>query len=138
MSKPISTDSSSIGGGDGSGDNNDNSGSSSSHVLSSEKIQRGKEFVYQLADLHAKVGRKNSIPANVYPVCKGMANWFESVARDSETKPSQIERIDLRTGKVFRRRGRAVETTNRRGEGVRTTDSRRRARAGKQTRSSRR
>ena len=122
MSKPTSTtdSSSSI------GEDNINS---SNHVLSNEKIQRAKEFVEQFNDLHAVVERKHSIPADFYPVCKGMANWFESVARDYETRPSQIERIDLRTGKVFRRRGRVAETSRR-------SDTRRRARAGKQTRSS--
>jgi hypothetical protein len=101
----------------------------SSPVLSVEKLQRAKEYVYQLADLHAKVGRRNSISADVYPACKGMANWIESVAREEGIRPSELERIDLKTGKVFRRRGRAVETSTR-------SDTRRRAGTGRQARSS--
>lgn len=110
-----------------------------------EKLRRGKEFVSALTntDIQVRVTAKNAIHADIYRTTKGFSNWFEGIARVNGMKASEIDRIDLRTGKVFKRHGRVGNTNTTIGNDNRQrrryvtgNDSRRRARTGRSARRS--
>jgi hypothetical protein len=73
-------------------------------TVSSEKLERAKGLVQTLAQQLSEQGDiqgANSLQiAKLYPDCKSLANWVESVSREKKVKASEIHRIDLRNGRV--------------------------------------
>ena len=73
-------------------------------TVSTEKLERAKGLVQTLAQQLSEQGDiqgANSLQvAKLYPDCKSLANWVESVSREKKVKASEIHRIDLRNGRV--------------------------------------
>jgi hypothetical protein len=74
-------------------------------TVSTEKLERAKGLVQTLAQQLSEqgdIGGANSLQiAKLYPDCKSLANWVESVSREKKVKASEIHRIDLRNGRVI-------------------------------------
>jgi hypothetical protein len=81
-------------------------------ALSTERIERAKLISQELGYLHKQITQYEVIEVpRAYSAAKSLANLFEGVARDCETRPSELERIDLKSGKVTPKRVVVGKTT---------------------------
>jgi hypothetical protein len=97
-------------------------------TVSTEKLERAKGLVQtlalQLAEQGDITGANSLQVARLYPDCKSLANWVESVSREKKIKASEIHRIDLRNGRVVIRPKKTTTAAN--NENGKSTTTRRR------------
>lgn len=101
-------------------------------TVTPEKLERAKGLVQTLAQQLSEQGDiagANSLQvAKLYPDCKSLANWVESVSREKKVKASEIHRIDLRNGRVVIRPKKVSVENNGKSTTTTTTTTRRRRR----------
>jgi hypothetical protein len=84
-------------------------------ALSTERIERTRQISQELRYIHKAITEFNVLDVpRAYSAAKSLANMLEGVARDCETRPSELERIDLNDGNVVVQQKRGKTTTTKR------------------------